>query len=169
MVKAKITGMEMISEPVDKALGKLYLGMGTPSIMFAMGHIHRHFTGKAIDMFNSETDPQGEAWKPLAEATKQIRVSLGYPPGPINERSGRLRDYLVTAKSDILGSSDSVISYAYPSRGFPPADLMGAFEQASGLNPKAPTARRVVGMNEQDVAFVLATLGASIFGLREGM
>lgn len=161
MVKA--SGVELVSGPVDKALQRLYVGMGTASIIGAMGVIHEHFTSKSAEMFSNEKDPWGNDWAALSEATKQIRINLKFPPGPINTRTGRLRDHFVTARPDIIGSSDSVVSYAYPTRAFPDRDIFKRLEQASGLNPRGPTARRVVGMDETDIAVVLTTLSASIF------
>jgi len=144
-----------------KALAKLNQGLSTPSLMAALIHVHGHFVEKTEKMFDKEVDPYGNPWTPLTEATREIRVNLGFPPGPINTRSGRLRDYLVSARPDILGHSDGVISYAFPSRGWPDNDLIIRMKQADGQG-RGP-ARPVVGMNAGDVGFVLSTLGASVY------
>ena len=146
---------------VGEALTQLNQGLGTPSLMAAMVHIHGHFVEKTEKMFDKEVDPNGDPWTPLSEATREIRVNLGFPPGPINTRSGRLRDYLVSSRPDILGHSDGVISYAFPSRGWPDSDLITRMKQANG-KLRGP-ARSVVGMSAGDVAYVLSTLGATVY------
>lgn len=146
---------------VAEKLSKLSQGMSTPALTAGLMHVHQHFVEKTEKMFDKEVDPYGDPWTPLSEATREIRVNLGFPPGPINTRSGRLRDYLVSSRPDILGHSDGVLSYAFPSRGWPDSDLITRMKQANGAM-KGP-ARPVVGMSAGDIAYVLSTLGATVY------
>lgn len=51
---------------------------------------------KQIDrQFRSEGSTAGFPWRPLAPATIRDRVRKGFPPGPILQRTGDLRDSLV--------------------------------------------------------------------------
>lgn len=129
-------------------------------LIASLNIVHELFVSKTGEMFDQEKDPFGTPWPELSDATKSIRVSLGFAEGPINHRTGRLRDDLVEAPADILGGSSGIVSYAFPRRGFPGQDLQRRYAQASGQG-KGP-ARKVIGMNETDVAKVLLVLNSSL-------
>jgi len=50
--------------------------------------------------FITETDPDGNPWKPLAPATIEDRKKKGYWPGQMLTRSGRLRSSITRRNAD---------------------------------------------------------------------
>lgn len=57
--------------------------------------------------FSTEGASDGEKWVPLKQATIDIRRTRGFAPGPINVRTGLMRNYVTTA----LGQTVSTPSY----------------------------------------------------------
>lgn len=147
-----------ISNPKLKAEA-LSQRVSAAGLIASLNVVHELFVTKTEEMFDQEKDPFGTPWPELSESTKAIRQSLGFAEGPINHRTGRMRNDLVEAKADILGASSGIISYAFPRRGFPDSNLQRRYTQASG-GGNGP-ARKVIGMNESDVAKVLLVLNSS--------
>ncbi|AOE44528.1 hypothetical protein SEA_JUMBO_15 [Gordonia phage Jumbo] len=165
---ALAAGIEFRSQPVDRVISELSTRLSTPMLTTYLGTVHGYFLNKSVKMFQDEKDPYGNRWAPLADSTVAMRIYFGYGGAhPINERTGGLRESITGAPPDIIGHSDGVISMAFPRRATPSSDLMKKYAQASGLG-KGP-ARRVIGMNEKDVAWILSTLNMSLFmGLGKG-
>lgn len=57
--------------------------------------------------FATQGASDGAKWRPLRQSTLEIRRSKGFGPGPINVRTGLLRDFTTTA----LGQTVSTPSY----------------------------------------------------------
>lgn len=157
--------MQYNMRPVNDRVTSLRSSLGTPHIYAMMNSIHHYFVNKSSSMFDTESDPFNNKWKPLSEATLNWRRSLGFGPRPINYRTGTLRNYVTSSRADILGHSDGVVSYAFPRRAMPSKEVRWRLEQASGLIRGGP-ARRVIGMSEADIA---ATLGIVHRGIVEGI
>jgi hypothetical protein len=105
---------------------------------------------RAEERFLMEGNDDGP-WKELKQATLDIRMSLGFPPGPINYRTGELERFITGQGSNISPAGDAVVM-TYPS--FTPTGEMGEkVATAQGFEaPKIP-ARQVLGLGELDVAF----------------
>lgn len=81
--------------------------------------------------FDTEGASDGEAWQSLAKSTIKIRKELGYPPVPINVRSGDLREYVTTSQGDPVPLAEGLVSLQWPDR-LPPrsSDLFHSYDTA---------------------------------------
>src|SRR4051794_23528439 len=69
-----------------------------------LGEVARLVRDRITDNF----DDEGPGWAPLAPSTVLSRAALGYPPGPILHRSGRMRRSLTggaESTTDIDGTT----------------------------------------------------------------
>lgn len=112
--------------------------------------------GRAKDRFNSEGDDVSGNWPALSSSTQDIRASMGYGPAhPINVRTGLLEEYIVTSPHDIN------IGIGIASLGLPGTPATGALlsklKVAQAGTTRGP-ARPVLGMNENDLLYVLTAL-----------
>lgn len=156
-------GVEVLTGPVEAKINEIMARTSTAGVIASFSLIHTHFLRKTEAMFDQLKDPSGSRWAPHAPITPEIRENLGFSPEPINDRSGKLRDELTTAPMDILGHSDGVVSYAFPYRRWPDSDIMKRMVQAQVGGGSRSPARKVVGMNASDVAFVITTLNSAMF------
>lgn len=121
---------------------------------------------RARDRFMEEGDDVTGKWIPLATATQEIRSTQGYGSAhPINRRTGRLEEY-------IAGSPDAISIHALGATlTFPGKKPAGELRdkvttaQMGREKPRTPP-RPVLGVNEQDLAFVLTSLALRIRGDR---
>lgn len=61
------------------------------------GDVHDYVVRDIQLRFAYEGDSASGNWKPLADATQDIRAQLGYPSeSPINRRTGDMEDYVTT-------------------------------------------------------------------------
>lgn len=139
-----------------------------PLASFMQGSLVPHFKQRAAQAFSSESDPRGEIWAPLSPTTISIRESEGYGPGPINVRTSELESYFQTADSDIdvnlLG-----VTLTWPSRHIPDGNdgtLKWKISTAQyGNSRSGAPARRVVGVNIQDMEFAVMGLLGYLVGV----
>ncbi|ANA87252.1 hypothetical protein SEA_GIBBLES_17 [Gordonia phage Gibbles] len=161
MAVAKGKTVKANFRPVKDKLTTIEQGVSAHALIATMNSIHHYFVNKTENMFSAESDPFGNKWAPLAPATISRRSSLGFPPAPINVRTGKMKDYMTPSVPDVIGSG-AFVSMAYPRRNAPPNDMLIRLKQAGG-ELKGP-AREVVGMNETDVAYVISYVNASVLG-----
>ena len=143
---------------LEAKLDSRVLGVFLQSTM--VPHLQRKFK----EGFASETDPSGAGWAPLSAATVKIREDQGYGGAhPINRRTGELENYITQSPGQLIPSMDQAV-LKYPSeRGVPSGSLGKKVRGAQKGEGKAPP-RPVLGLDEQDLAFMLA----SLFGYFEG-
>jgi len=123
---------------------------------------------RAEERFLTEGDDVVGQWSPLAPATVHIRESQGFPgPHPINVRTGSLEDY-ITNDPGLVSANALGATLTWPG-----TDAQGellnkvSVAQMGGHAPNAmqPTpARPVIGVNEEDLLFVLAGLSMLLAG-----
>jgi len=119
----------------------------------------------ARERFASEGADVG-GWEPLKESTLRIRESKGFPPGPINERTGRLKEYIVqnegTIGHDGLGT---IFSWPTP----PPlagTDLAYSYGTAqAGSQHWGTEPRPVAAITFEDVVAINLGLGKWLDGV----
>ncbi|MFD8340567.1 hypothetical protein ACFV42_49525, partial [Streptomyces solisilvae] len=101
-------------------------------------------------------------WLPLQDYTQQVRQAAGYgAEHPINKRTGELENFLTDSGWDIIaagGFSQLTFPGNMPT-GKEATKLMTA--QIGTQHPSTP-ARPVLGMNEVDLAYVLAALSTYV-------
>lgn len=157
------SGFEADVSRVDALLARLNMRLGTGYLSGSLLAVHQYILNKHEGMFAGERDPFGNKWAPLAPSTVAFRTYMGYGGAhPINVRTGELRESIVGQPPDILGHSDGMVELAFPNRKMPHSKLYMKYRQASG-GGRGP-ARRVIGLDEKDVAWILASLNSSIFG-----
>lgn len=105
---------------------------------------------RARERFNVGGDDASGKWKPLRFATESIREAKGFPPGPINERTFELFDYVTgnwgTAITDGEGA---VMDWPSP---HPSGELFEKLQTAQQGKKSPPTvARPVVAADEVDM------------------
>jgi hypothetical protein len=148
---------------VQAVLGHLDSALSPSGIAaFLGGTVQPYIKQRAEGRFRGEGDDVVGNWIPLASATQHIRASQGYGPAhPINRRTGELEDYITGSPSQIsihaLGAT-----LTHPGKK-PMGELKDKVEtaQMGRQSPRTPS-RPVLGMNMQDMGFVLSALAIYI-------
>lgn len=159
-VSGNATGVQGMLEVLDTALNPVAIAG------FLGAVVSPHLQRRAIARFRSEGDSAvGGGWVPLAQATQEIRESQGFGAAhPINRRTGELERFITQNPGhpvpNVLGATLT----------FPGADPAGELENKvkvaqvggtqPGMNPTPP--RPVLGIDEQDLVFVLTALATHI-------
>jgi hypothetical protein len=112
---------------------------------------------RAAERFAVEGTDDGP-WAALASATLEIRHNLGYPPGPINYRSGEMYRYITGASGQVVATGDGA-ALTWP--GNAPSEIQEKIATAQGYDSNVP-AREVIGMGASDLQFALASLAGWI-------
>jgi hypothetical protein len=77
---------------------------GARLVQFMEEDVVEHFHTETMLRFVHEGDRKSGNWQPLADATQDIRIALGYGgDSPINERTGDLKDFVTTEYSILFG------------------------------------------------------------------
>lgn len=120
---------------------------------------------RAAKRFAKEGDDVTGKWQPLSEATVAIREQMGYGAGPINFRTGELKDYI----TQVHGNTNIFpwgASLTLPGDAGGDAELSVKFKHAQqgGVSDagKPFPARPVLGLNEADLVYVLTALAGYI-------
>lgn len=69
------------------------------------GAVLERFRQMERDVFDTEGAAYGPRWDPLAESTLRERARLGFPPGPILDRTHRLRKSVAAGRK----TADSIV------------------------------------------------------------
>lgn len=133
--------------------------------------IHDDVVEQIERRFQSETDPTGKPWAPLAPYTEQMRADGGFGPAhPINVRTGTMKRHLLDSPPSIIPTPGSV-TYRHPAtpgEGDVPNKIkvaqMGG--QQSGFRDTPP--RPVLGMDESDLALILWNISLHIADFQPG-
>jgi hypothetical protein len=144
-------GVQAMLKKLDTSLSAEALGM------FFGETIEPYFRERVLNRFASEGDDVVGKWTPLTNATKAIRVQMGYGEGPINKRTGQLEEYIARSNYGVtITAAGSVLTMP---AGKPSGELLKKVQtaQQGKDNPRTPP-RPVLGMNEKDLAFTLEAL-----------
>lgn len=123
-----------------------------------------YFQNRAVDSFGSQADRATGPWAPLSAATIDIRERLGYGSGPINKRTGELREWLTSSPGNTYLMGSEVIFYfpslAPPSYAAEQKLHTAQLGRAGSENPMIPggssPARPVTSIDAQDVVQFMA-------------
>lgn len=112
--------------------------------------------------FATQGASDGAKWRPLKQATLDIRRSKGFAPGPINVRTGLLRDFTTTA----LGQTVSTPGYtqlAWPGTTPSGGNLMYAYATAqAGSSVWGTPARPVVRLSPKVIVGIYAAISGHV-------
>jgi hypothetical protein len=128
--------------------------------LFLSGHVLPHLREEIEESFATETDPEDESWLSLAEATITIRESKGYGSGPINQRTGELKNFIM--RNSFLGEIGGAFVLQIPGQNAS-GELGHKMQVAAGADPKF-SARPILGLTENDLAFVVGSMNTWIIG-----
>ena len=151
------------SSPAITMLTNLDLKLSPGSMAaFLKNFVVEYLQGVAGERFDTEGDEAvGGKWVPLKESTLRIRADQGLPAGPINYRTGELRNFVTGSEGSI--GIDIGATLEWPS-GIPEGgNLMFKYKtaQTGTSNGKVP-ARPTVGIGFQDMAAINLMLGGFI-------
>lgn len=121
------------------------------------GPMTQQMQQRAAERFRVEGTDEGP-WAPLRDATINWRESLGFPPGPINRRTGELERYITQSDSSVVPHGEGV-SAIFPGSS-PSGELAEKLATAQGAESPRVPARPVLGLGAPDVEFALASLTA---------
>ena len=152
--------------PVFRTLDKLDLTLSPASIAgFLKNFVVSYLQGRAEQRFAMEGDDASGKWAPLKQSTIAIRQSEGYGAGPINVRTGELREYVVGNPGTI--SMDVGATLEWPT-GLPDSgDMFFKYRvaQSGTMNGRVP-ARPVAAISFHDMVAINALLGGFISGAK---
>lgn len=148
---------------VEEMLTRVTLALSDVGIAsFLHGSVGPWLQKRTEDRFRAEGDDVSGKWLPLESYTQQVRQAAGYgAEHPINRRTGEMEAYLTGGGWDVLSAGGfSELTY--------PGNLPNAMEATKvstaqmGLSYPSTPARPVLGMNEVDLAYVLAALSTYV-------
>ena len=127
---------------------------------------------RAEQRFQAEGDDVTGPWLPLAQETIEIRENQGFGAGPINSRTGELEEYITGTPGGVMPTTYSAV---LTSPGTPASGHLLSKVQTAQKGKKYPSTmpRPVMGVNEQDLAWVMTALTGFIVqrvsGTRRGL
>jgi hypothetical protein len=157
-------GVQAMLHRLDTALNPVAV------LGFLQGEVGPYLAQRAASRFAGEGDDVVGRWKPLSDATQEWRRK-GREQGqwevgdahPINVRTHELEDYITGGAGEAypLGSGAAL---AFPSRNPPKSRGLQEKMKTAQVGRKRTPARPVIGLNEQDLLFVLTGLAFQIKG-----
>lgn len=155
--------VDVDSDNVEQMLARTTMALSTVGMFaFLSGPVTTWLKERAEDRFAAEGDDVSGKWLPLEPYTEQVRSAGGYGAAhPINRRTGELENYITQSGGDVISAAGfSQLTF--------PGDAPSAREATKvataqiGATFPATPARPVLGMNEVDLAFVLAALATHV-------
>lgn len=117
---------------------------------------------RAQARFANEGDDVVGQWAPLQSYTIALRQSMGYGGDhPINKRTGELENYIVNGGWDVMSTSVGS-QLTYPGNSPNVSEALKVATAQMGATYPSTQARPVLGLNEADLAFVLAALATHV-------
>lgn len=118
---------------------------------------------RAEERFRSEGDEASGRWKPLAASTINRRESKGYVPIKINDRQGKMREFVENAQGRVVPSRFGAL-YEWP--GTPQNRTTGKKLKVAqqGLSAPYTVPRPVVAISAED-ALMISAAAEAWFGL----
>jgi hypothetical protein len=139
-------------------------------VVFMTGVVGPYLAERGEKRFKGEGDDVVGNWEPLSMATQAIRMggrlagnwSVG-DAHPINQRTGELEDYITQGRGDTITTGLDVVM-TYPDQAMVNPELQDKMQTAQQGRTQTPItpARPVLGLNENDLLFVLTSLSVSI-------
>lgn len=155
--------VDVDSENVEQMLARTSLALSAVGMfIFLNGAVGPWLKRRAEDRFAAEGDDVSGKWLPLEAYTTQIRSAGGYgAEHPINKRTGELENYITQGGADVI-SAGGFSQLTFPGNAPSAREATKvATAQIGALTPSTP-ARPVLGVNEVDLAFVLAALATHV-------
>ena len=158
-------GVQAMLAHLDSAL--------SPSVMatFLGVKVGTYLKQRASQRFGNEGDDAVGPWAPLEQSTQLIRASGPWqvgPGSPINKRTGELESYITGSEILAWGTPLGAV-VKYPAKVPSSKGIREKMRTAQAGRAKPKTVPRpVLGMNERDLAYVLASLAFHVKTHRGG-
>lgn len=162
-IVGNVKGVERMLLALDTALNPVAIGG------FLQGVVEPYLRERASSRFAQEGDDVVGKWAPLKESTQSYRTQAGYGAShPINRRTGELEEYITGSPVRQLVAPWGA---ALTMPGNPPAgDLKEKVSIAQiGGGEYNTIPRPVLGMNHNDLLFVLTGLAFHIESVGKGI
>lgn len=124
-----------------------------------VSRVEQYLRNRTESRFSNEGDDASGTWAPLKTPTLIFRKRQGYPPGPINVRSGELRRWATTAG---LGHSakGGGVEFQYPQTK-PTGELLKKVTTAQRGNKRA-VPRLILATNDHDLERIMTEVQTGI-------
>lgn len=153
---------EIIVDTTEVAgmLDALAVGLSAPSLeLFLREDVSRYFEEDISGRFEAEGDAKSGEWAPLSEATIEIRNALGFGEGPINVRTGELKEHVTEDREFFAGVEWTEMQIPGQTQDAVIAQKLSTAQRGSNSNPIpqfGPTpARPVLAADEADLMKVM--------------
>ena len=148
---------------VDKMLLHLDSKLtSTGMTSFLAATVFPYLLQRAKERFQNEGDDVVGKWVPLAPETEIIRQSQGFGGAhPINVRTGELERYITQGSVQASVQASPMGAFLQHPAASPSGDLKSKVKTAQQGDPKfgrGVPARPVLGMNENDLGFIMTAL-----------
>lgn len=149
---------------VGRVMDKIFEATSGPSLMSFMHVVaNPYMTDEIIDRFAVYGDQKSGNWPDLADATIQIRESLGFDGSdPINEREGELLDFVANSRVWAGGADWVMMSLPGDPPSFELEQKLQHAQQGTSTNPLIPNAvtppRPVLATGPDDMEALLKLL-----------
>ncbi|MEU4066665.1 hypothetical protein AB0F25_30505 [Streptomyces wedmorensis] len=155
--------VDVDSDNVEQMLARTTLALSTVGMIgFLSGVVGPWLKERAEDRFAAEGDDVSNKWVPLEGYTQQVRAAGGYGAAhPINRRTGELENYITQNGSDVM-SAAGFSQLTFPGSAPTAREATKVMTAQMGATYPATPARPVLGVNEVDLAFVLAALATHV-------
>lgn len=155
------TVVEIDATRVIASLGAMELLLSAESMATFLGvEVGPYLQKRASERFRNEGDDVVGKWATLKPATVAIREGGNWGVGgdhPINRRTGEMEEWITQGQLNPTPSVEGA-SLQFPSKP-PSGGLADKVQTAQGGAVEPPTvARPILGVNEQDMIFVVSRL-----------
>lgn len=146
------------SRSVDRSLDNLIMLMSPQgATAFLSTVIGPYLAKRGKARFDSEGDDVTGPWAPLKPATILMRQQSGFGSGPINRRTGELENWVI-GDNGFSYPTGFGASMRFPGKK-PSGELKKKVETAQkGRKSPSTVARPVIGVNENDLLFLMASM-----------
>lgn len=155
--------VDVDSENVEQMLARTTLALSTVGMFtFLSGVVGPWLKERAEDRFAAEGDDVSGKWLPLEAYTEQVRAAGGFGAAhPINRRTGEMENYITQGGWDVV-SAAGFSQLTFPGNVPNSREATKVATAQIGASYPSTPARPVLGVNEVDLAFVLAALAAHV-------
>lgn len=146
------------AQTVQALLTRAMLGVSPPSMLaWLNASVDPYLRQRASSRFASEGDDASGKWAGLQASTLSFRAAGGFPPTPINRRTGELEAYITGSPSrtemTMMGAN-----LTFP--GSPPSGWLATKVATAqeGKSDPATVARPVLAVSATDVSWTLTSM-----------
>lgn len=155
--------VDVDKDNVEEMLNRVSNALSTVGMYaFLYGAVGPWLRERAEDRFQAEGDDVSGKWLPLEAYTQRVRSAAGYgAQHPINRRTGELESYITDGGWDVI-SAGAFSQLTFPGNAPSVSEAVKVSAAQIGVTYPSTPARPVLGVNEVDLAYVLAALATHV-------